>query len=81
MGSDTVGGIFAERLAQAPLPAGASVERGVEVGVTGNHRNWAAGRGCSDASSMRRLINIELKFISTFKSSVGQYWVSTQITW
>jgi hypothetical protein len=29
-----------ERLAQAPLPAGASVERGVEVGVTGNHRNW-----------------------------------------
>ena len=37
-------------IAQAPLPAGASVKRGVEVGVTGNHRNWAAGRGCSGAS-------------------------------
>ena len=38
-----------ERLAQAPLPAGASVERGVGVVATENHRNLAAGRGCSGA--------------------------------
>jgi hypothetical protein len=33
--------------AQATIPAGAGVERGVEVGITGDCRNWAAGRGRS----------------------------------
>ena len=36
----------AQRRAQAPLPAGASDDHRVEVVVTGNHRNWTAGRGC-----------------------------------
>ena len=35
-----------QRLAQAPLPGGASVERGVEVHVTGDVENWAASGGC-----------------------------------
>ena len=39
-----------ERKARAPLPAGASVDHGVRVVVTGNHRNKAAGRGCHVAA-------------------------------
>jgi len=36
--------------AQAPRPAAASVERGIRVEATKNHRNEAAGGGCSVAA-------------------------------
>jgi site-specific DNA-methyltransferase (adenine-specific) len=37
-------------IAQAPLPAEASVDHRVEVVATEKHRNWSAGRGCSGAT-------------------------------
>ena len=49
-GSSMVFNSLANVKAQTPLPAGASVERGVEVVVTENHRIKAAGRGCSGAA-------------------------------
>lgn len=46
MKAESTNEISAERKAHAPLPATASVDHGVGVGITEKHRNRAAGSGC-----------------------------------
>ena len=41
---------------QAPLAAGASVERGVAVVVRRDHRNLEAGRGCAGSACFALVI-------------------------